>query len=89
MSDIYRPALDNMVVPAVMFFPGVHFPFLNPKNKTETIILGFKKSPKFATDRVPRGLELSHLCLFLEPGGLLSVCSDPGLTSMGPGSTHL
>ncbi len=36
-------ALDNMVVPAVMFFfPGVHFPVLNPNIRvSETLILGF------------------------------------------------
>jgi hypothetical protein len=71
-----KTALDNMVVPAVLLFSRVHFPFLNPKYMTETLILGFFKSPKFCP-----------IYLSLDPRGLLSVNSEQGEPSMGPGST--
>ncbi len=63
-------ALDKMAVPATPFFFRVHFPVVNPKIKTYTLILGFEKIAKFAPDRVCRGLGMSPLFLLLEPGGL-------------------
>ena len=29
MENTYSPALDNMIVPAICFFPKVHFPFVS------------------------------------------------------------
>jgi hypothetical protein len=87
---IYLPAaLDNMVVPAVSFFPMVHFPLGNPKMKTETIILGLEKSAKLPPDRVCRGIGLSPLFHSIEPGGLSSVCNERREPSIGPGSMYM
>jgi len=69
-SERQQAALDNMVVPAVMFFSRGPFPGSKPK------YYGFGnpnirvEKPKFFPDRVPRGLGLSPLCLSLELGGL-------------------